>query len=120
MTFIRLLAAASLALMVHAALAVEPLAWSAEGRPSAHARQALALLSDAATHGLDPGDYDAEGLAQAAGRLGRQGVADPAAVAAFDRLLTAAWLRACAAERLRPRGDTASRHGSRTPRRRGA
>jgi murein L,D-transpeptidase YcbB/YkuD len=93
MTFIRLLAAASLALMVHAALAVEPLAWSAEGRPSDHARQALALLSDAATHGLDPGDYDAEGLAQAAGRLGRQGVADPAAAAAFDRLLTAAMTR---------------------------
>jgi murein L,D-transpeptidase YcbB/YkuD len=93
MVFVRLLAAASLALVAHAALAVEPLTWSAEGRPSAHARQALALLSDAATHGLDPADYDAEGLAQAAGRLGRQGAVDPAAVAAFDRLLTAAMTR---------------------------
>ncbi len=76
MGFIRLLAAASLALLAHAALAVEPLAWFSEGRPSVQAQQALALLGDAATHGLDPADYDAERLVQAAGNLARQSPVD--------------------------------------------
>ncbi len=93
MGVVRSLAAAFLALMAHAAFAVEPLAWSIEGRPSVQAQQALALLGSAGSHGLDPADYDAERLAQAAGRLGRQGLADPAAVAAFDRHLTAAMTR---------------------------
>ena len=46
MGVIRLLAAASLALLAHAALAVEPLAWSTEGRPNVQVQQALALLAD--------------------------------------------------------------------------
>ena len=93
MGVIRLLAAASLALSAHAALAVEPLTWFSEGRPSAHAQQALALLGDAATHGLDPAEYDAERLAQAAGNLARQSPVDPAARATFESRLTAAMTR---------------------------
>jgi L,D-transpeptidase YcbB len=93
MGFFRPLAIASLALVAHVALAAEPITWLAEGRPSVQAQQAVAILADATTHGLDPGDYDADGLAQAARRLERQGAVDPAAVAAFDRLLTAAMTR---------------------------
>jgi len=89
----RLLAAAILALMGHAVLAVEPLIWSRDGRPSAEAQQALVLLGDAATHGLDPADYDAERLAQAAGNLARQGPVDSAALATFENRLTAAMTR---------------------------
>jgi murein L,D-transpeptidase YcbB/YkuD len=93
MGILRFLAAASLALLTHAALAVEPLAWFSEGRPSVQAQQALALLGDAATHGLDPADYDAERLVQAAGNLARQSPVDPAARATFERRLTAAMTR---------------------------
>jgi L,D-transpeptidase YcbB len=93
MGVVRLLAAASIALLAHAALAVEPLTWLTGGRPSAQAQQALALLGDAATHGLDPADYDVERLAQAAGHLARQGPIDVAALAAFESRLSAAMTR---------------------------
>jgi murein L,D-transpeptidase YcbB/YkuD len=93
MGFARLLAAASLALLSHAALAVEPLAWFSEGRPSVQAQQAVALLADAATHGLDPADYDAERLAQAADDLARRSPVDSTARATFEDRLTAAMTR---------------------------
>jgi murein L,D-transpeptidase YcbB/YkuD len=93
MGVIRFLAAASLALLAHAALAAEPLAWFSEGRPSVQAQQAVALLADAATHGLDPADYDAERLAQAAGDLARQSPVDSAARARFETRLSAAMTR---------------------------
>jgi L,D-transpeptidase YcbB len=93
MGVIRLLAAASLALLAHAALAVEPLIWFRDGRPSAEVQQALALLGDAATHGLDPADYDVERLAQAAGRLPRQSPVDSVALATLESRLTAAMTR---------------------------
>jgi murein L,D-transpeptidase YcbB/YkuD len=88
-----LLVAVSLALLAPASLAVEPLTWFSAGRPSAQAQQALALLGDAASHGLEPADYDAEPLAQAAARLARQGAIDSAVPAGFDRRLTAAMVR---------------------------
>ena len=50
----------------------------------------LALLADAATHGLDPADYDAERLAPRADDLAREGGGDAATLAALDRQLTAA------------------------------
>ncbi|MGE5161994.1 MAG: L,D-transpeptidase family protein [Betaproteobacteria bacterium] len=93
MRMTRQLLAASLALLVHVAAASAPLAWSNDGRPTALAREAIALLEEAPTHGLDPVDYDAARLAQSAGRLARPGAADPAAVAVFDRHLTAAMTR---------------------------
>jgi len=93
MGVVRLLAAATLALMAHAALAVEPLIWFRDGRPSVESQQALALLGDAATHGLDPADYDVERLAQAAGNLARQSPVDSAALAMFESRLTAAMTR---------------------------
>jgi murein L,D-transpeptidase YcbB/YkuD len=88
-----LIAAASLALLAHAALAGEPLAWFSEGRPGVQAQQALALLADAASHGLDPADYDVERLAQAAGNLARQSPVDSAARARFETRLSAAMTR---------------------------
>jgi murein L,D-transpeptidase YcbB/YkuD len=93
MRVVRLLAAASLVLLAPAALAAEPLAWFSENRPSVQAQQALALLADAATHGLDPADYDAEQLAQAAGNLARQSPVDFAARARFESRLSAAMAR---------------------------
>jgi len=39
-------------------------AWFANGRPTAQAGEAVALLRTAVSHGLEPADYDAEGLAQ--------------------------------------------------------
>jgi hypothetical protein len=42
-----------------------PLDWLPGGRPGALARQAVALLADAASQGLDPQDYQAQPLAQA-------------------------------------------------------
>jgi L,D-transpeptidase YcbB len=93
MGVLRYFAAASLALMTHIACASEPLTWVVDGRPSAQALQALALLADAPQHGLDLVDYDAESLALVASRLARPGYADPAGAAAFDRHLTAALTR---------------------------
>ena len=93
MRCIHLLLAASVALMTHATIAGEPLTWVVGDRSSPQAQQALALLSEAAAHGLDPADYAAESLTQAASRLAQQGAADPAALATFDRRLTAAMTR---------------------------
>lgn len=63
------------------------------GRPSGDAQIALELLQDAATHGLDPRDYDAEPLGAEAARL--RAAAPPASdeSAAFDSRLSAAMVR---------------------------
>ena len=42
--------------------------WFDAGRPSAQAQQAAELLADAASHGLDPRDYDSAALQQALSR----------------------------------------------------
>ncbi len=49
-----------------AAVPASELRWLDHGRPTAHAWQALALLSDAASHGLDPQDYHSAALMLAA------------------------------------------------------
>jgi murein L,D-transpeptidase YcbB/YkuD len=46
-----------------------PSGWCGEGRPTALATQAIALLRAATDHGLLPSDYDAEPLAATADRL---------------------------------------------------
>ena len=54
----RLLSLALFVLTAHAtALGAEPLSWFAGGRPSVQAQQAIELVTDAASHGLDPHDY---------------------------------------------------------------
>ena len=55
------------------ALHAAPGDWFVDGRPTAAAVEAVALLSDAESHGLDPADYAAASLAAAVQRL----AADP-------------------------------------------
>ena len=43
----------------------EGLLWFANGQATAQAHQAVDFLADAASEGLDAGDYDAEGLRRA-------------------------------------------------------
>jgi murein L,D-transpeptidase YcbB/YkuD len=51
------------------ARASEPAPWRSAGRPGPLALRALALLHDAAEHGLDPRDYDVQALADGAPAL---------------------------------------------------
>jgi L,D-transpeptidase YcbB len=86
----RLLLFALMALLAHGtSAAAERLLWFDGAQPTAQARQAISLLRDARTHGLEPADYDADRLADALDRLGA-GRPDSAAVAVLDRRLTAA------------------------------
>lgn len=64
------------------------MSWFAGGRPTGQAQQAIELLSDAASHGLEPRDYDADSLGRAV--LGAAPGLDPAAAARLDHRLTAA------------------------------
>jgi len=61
----------------------------AAGRPMPGARAALALLADAASHGLDPDDYGGAAIARAIEHDG----ATPAAAEAADQALTRAFER---------------------------
>jgi len=48
-----------LCLLAGSALAADETVWFDAGRPRVQAQQAVDLLADAASHGLDPRDYDA-------------------------------------------------------------
>jgi murein L,D-transpeptidase YcbB/YkuD len=69
--------------------AADALLWFDAGRATPQAQQAVALLADARSHGLDPADYDAPSLGHAVEHAGR-GALDAAAAAALDRRLTLA------------------------------
>jgi murein L,D-transpeptidase YcbB/YkuD len=73
-------------------LAAEPLLWFDGARLSPQAEQAVALLVDATSHGLEPAEYDADRLAREVD-LARGGALDFTARAALDRRLTAAMER---------------------------
>lgn len=63
-------------------------AWlNADGRPSAQARQALSLLAEAASHGLEPQDYGLATLQQALHLAEQQPTHGPALAAALDGAL---------------------------------
>lgn len=65
-----------------------PLAWFDGARPSAQARAAVALLADAASHGLDPADYAAPALQRAVAQAsGPDAQLDQALSAAVQRYL---------------------------------
>ncbi|HJV59756.1 MAG TPA: L,D-transpeptidase family protein [Albitalea sp.] len=64
--------------------------WLDGERPSAQARQAVELLSDAASHGLEPEDYDASPLRRALSRASQGAQADDADAARLAQSLTAA------------------------------
>jgi murein L,D-transpeptidase YcbB/YkuD len=67
-------------------------AWIDGGQPTAQARHAVALLADAASHGLEPKDYDAAALSQAVQRAAQQPL-DAAATSRLQQHLTAAMQR---------------------------
>ena len=69
--------------------AADALIWFDGDQPGAQARQAIELLSDAASHGLQPQDYAADALRQAISVP----APDPVALAHLDRDLTSALLR---------------------------
>jgi L,D-transpeptidase YcbB len=73
-------------------LAVEPLLWFDGARLSPPAEQAVALLANASSHGLEPREYDADRLAREVDRA-RAGGLDSTARALLDRQLTAAMER---------------------------
>ena len=57
-----------LCLLAGPARAADGPVWFDGGRPTAQAQQAVGLLADAASHGLDPRDYDGAALQQALAR----------------------------------------------------
>jgi L,D-transpeptidase YcbB len=75
-----------------ATLANERLAWFDGAQPTASARQAVALLTASASHGLEPRDYDADALARAVQRATQEPL-DAAAIAYLEQALTAAMER---------------------------
>ena len=93
MTWQRWFALAIVACAMAGARADERQPWFDGDRPTATAREAVALLGDAASHGLDPRDYAADALALAVERATRGPAAAPEAVARLERALTSAMQR---------------------------
>jgi murein L,D-transpeptidase YcbB/YkuD len=81
------LAALALLVCLRPATAAEALPWFDGGRPGVQARQAVELLADAPSHGLEPQDYDAAALAQAVARAADGPASEPAAIAHLERAL---------------------------------
>lgn len=67
--------------------------WFLDGRPSPTAQQAIAALADAGADGLDPRDYNADGLRQALAQAGIGPVQPPESIDRLDVALTAAMHR---------------------------
>jgi murein L,D-transpeptidase YcbB/YkuD len=83
----------ALALAPGIAPAAEALRWFEGGRPGAQAQQAVDLLAAAASHGLDPSDYEAAALRQALARAHEGPPPDAASAARLDQALTTAMRR---------------------------
>lgn len=81
-------------LCVGNAMAADGPLWFEGGRPDAQARQAVELLAAAASHGLEPQDYNARALMQAVKQAVTQAAQglppEPATVARLEPALTAA------------------------------
>jgi murein L,D-transpeptidase YcbB/YkuD len=94
----RLIALAGLCVMLATALggdaawASDRLAWFDGTRPTASAREAVEILTAAASHGLEPRDYDTDALARAIPRATQESL-DAATIARLERTLTAAMER---------------------------
>jgi murein L,D-transpeptidase YcbB/YkuD len=78
---------------VPAASPAQSWGWFDGPRPSAQAQTAIDLLADAASHGLDPRDYNVPALQDALGRAWQGAPPVPESVAALERALGAAMLR---------------------------
>ena len=72
------------------AVATDGIAWFDGVRPRPQAWQAVELLAAAASHGLDPGDYDSEALLQAVGRSEGGSPLNADGVAQLERALSTA------------------------------
>ncbi|HSB99226.1 MAG TPA: L,D-transpeptidase family protein [Burkholderiaceae bacterium] len=70
--------------------AADALSWFDGERPGAPAHEAIELLSDAASHGLQPSDYGTDALRLAVAQASSSGVPDGPANARLDQALTAA------------------------------
>lgn len=66
------------------------LTWFQDGQPTAQAREALGLLAEAHTHGLDPADYGGAALADAVTRAGQGAPLSAQALQPLDAALTRA------------------------------
>jgi len=75
------------------AAAETPLPWWDGVRPNAQARIAAQLLADAASHGLDPRDYDAAALQRALARAAEGAPPTAEAAARLQEALSAAMVR---------------------------
>ena len=75
------------------ALAGDGLLWFDGDRPGAQAHQAVALLGEAASHGLEPQDYGADALRQAVAQAMQAAQPDPESTARVERALTTAMQR---------------------------
>lgn len=95
---ILLIALSTLCVMPAAALrgdaagASEQLAWFDGTRPTTSALEAVEILAASAGHGLEPKDYDADGLASAMARAAQEPL-DAATIAKLEQALTAAMER---------------------------
>ncbi|MDQ3059428.1 MAG: L,D-transpeptidase family protein [Pseudomonadota bacterium] len=67
--------------------------WFEAGRPGAQARQAVELLASAATHGLEPQDYNASALQQAIAKAAQGPVPPAVTVARLEQALSTAMER---------------------------
>lgn len=84
---------AALALVGAAAFAAGPAPWFEGGRPGVPALQAVEVLAAAASHGLEPQDYDAATLGQAVTQAAQAAIPDAAAVVQLEQALTTAMQR---------------------------
>ncbi len=82
-----------LVLVTAHAAAAPASAWFDHGRPSMQARQAVALLAEAASHGLEPRDYAAAELAQAVAQAAQGPAPLPEVVENLGQALSAAMQR---------------------------
>ncbi len=83
-------AALTLFLGVGSATPADGLPWFDDGRPGPQARQAVALLAAAASHGLEPQDYAAGALLQAVTQASQGPAPEPATIARLEQALTLA------------------------------
>ncbi len=86
-------AAVALWLYCGSSMAADGLLWFSGGRPGPQARQAVELLMAAATHGLQPQDYNASALLQAVTEAAQGPPPEPAGIARLEQALTTAMQR---------------------------
>lgn len=91
----RLLRGAAITLWLYcgSATAADGLRWFDGARPGPQARQAVELLAAAATHGLQPQDYNAGALLQAIAQAAQGPALEPAGIARLEQALTTAMQR---------------------------